>query len=188
MLASIRRFKLVVISLAIVGLGTAIGVAASRHTGYTSRSVLQLLPGVQVHSMRKTINAASFWRNVVNDRHSTRDGYPGWIHLPGMANEAKSHITTQPVSGRVFTITATASTPHQAASMVRAVRTDFDLYMRPGSQSWLRILTYATNPVRVSSPWVADVSIGLGSGLGLGLLLAAALGELPDGGWNRRAR
>jgi hypothetical protein len=29
----------------------------------------------------------------------------------------------------------------------------------------IRILTYATNPVRLSSPWIDPASIGLGSGL-----------------------
>jgi len=63
--------------------------------------------------------------------------------------------------------------------MVRAVTTDLDLYIMNGKRL-VRILTYATNPVPVSSPWVAPGSVGLGSGLGLGLLLAAALGEFPE--------
>jgi hypothetical protein len=181
MLVTIRRFKLVVIGLAIAGLGAGLGVSASQHGGYTSRSVLKIDRGVQVHSMRKAINDAAFWRNVVGDRPYRMNGYPGWIVLAGTANEVKSRITTQPVSGRVFTITATASTPHQAASLVRAVTTDFALSMRPGSKIWLHVLTYATNPVAVTSiSSVIPGSIGVGCGLALGLLLATALSAFPN--------
>jgi hypothetical protein len=182
MLASIRRFELIVIALAIVGLGAGIGVSASQHSGHTSRSVLKIDRGVQVHSTRKIIGSAGFWRNVVGDRPYHMNGFPGWIVLPGSANEVKSHITTQPVSGRVFTITAMASTPHEAASMVRNVTRDFADYMSPGSKTWLHVLTYATNPVAISSPWVEPVSIGLGCGLALGLLLSAAMGSFN---WRR---
>jgi hypothetical protein len=178
-LTAVRRLKLIVIALAIVGLGTGIAVSASQHSGYTSRSVLHIDRGVQVHSMRKVIGSAGFWRNVVGDRPYHMNGFPGWIVLAGSANELKSHITTQPVSGHVFTITATASTPHEAASLVRVVTQDVADYMRPGSKIWLRVLTYATNPVAQSSPWVEPVSIGLGAGLALGLLLSAALSAFP---------
>ena len=98
------------------------------------------------------------------------------------ANELKSHITTQPVSGRVFTITATASTPHEAASLARSVTTDLADFMYPGSKTWLHVATYATNPVPVAGSPVAEYgSIGLGLGLALGLLLAAAMGSFPGG-------
>ena len=45
MLAAIRHFRLVVLALAIVGLGTGIGVSAAHHSSYMSRSVLQIQKG-----------------------------------------------------------------------------------------------------------------------------------------------
>lgn len=179
---AIGRFRLVVIVLAIVGLGTGLGLSASQDSGYRSSSVLHIQRGVQVHSMRKEIGSAAFWRNVVGDRPYHMNGYPGWTVLAGPANVVKSHVTTQPVSGRVFTITATASTPRHAASLVRAVTRDFADYTRPGSKIWLRVLTYATNPVAAGpGPLVTYGSMGLGCGLALGLLLAAALGSFTGG-------
>jgi hypothetical protein len=193
MLAAIRRHRLLVVSLAIAGVAAGFGLSGSHHhgSGYQSKSVIQLLRGIQVHSMRKTIGSAQFWRNVAGQRPYFMNGTPGWIVIVGPANATKSHITTQPVSGRVFDITATASSPHQAASMVRAVTTDFDLFMHNGA-SLIHILTYATNPVPVasssSSSSVEYGSIGLGAGLGLGLLLAASLAAFPASGrdWGDR--
>jgi len=182
MLAAIRRFRLLVVSLAIVGVAAGFGVSGSgsRHGGgYQSKSVIQLLPGFQVHSARKDIGSANFWRNVAGQRPYHMNGTPGWIVIPGKANELKSHITTQPVSGRVFNITATEPTPHPAAWMVRSVTEDFVLFEMNGARE-IRILTWATNPVVASSsPSVEYGSIGFGAGLGLGLLLASALAAFP---------
>jgi hypothetical protein len=187
MIAAILRFRLVVISLAIIGLAAGFGLSArsgSRHIeGYQSKSVLHLQRGVQVHSMRKLIGSAIFWRNVAGQRPYRMYGAPEWITMPGSANALKAQITTQPVSGRVFTITATEPTPHLAAIMVRDVASDLGYFMSPGSKIWLRVLTYATNPKPVwsggSSSPVEYGSIGFGAGLGLGLLLASALAALP---------
>ena len=178
-----RHLRLIVVMLAIAVAAAGFGFSQAHHqfSGYQSKSVIRLLPGFQVHSARKAIGSATFLRNVVNERHSTQDGFPGWIHLPGTANALKAQITTQPISGRVFSISATAGTPRQAVSLVRAVTTDFDLFMRNGAGE-IRIITLATNAVPVSSSSVPSVeygSIGLGVGLGLGLLLAAALGSFP---------
>jgi hypothetical protein len=183
MLAAIRRYKLVVVSLAIIGLAAGFGLSGPRHHGggYQSKSLIRLLPGIQVHSMRKSIASAQFWRNVAGQRPYHMNGTPGWIVILGPANATKSHITTQPVSGRVFTITATASWPHQAASLVRAVTKDMDLFMMNGARQ-ISILTYATNPVPVASSSTSSVeygSIGFGAGLGLGLLPASALAAFP---------
>jgi hypothetical protein len=187
MLASIRRFKLLVVSVAIIGVAAGFGLSGShRHvSGYQSSSVIRLLPGIQVHSMRQTIAGSQFWRNVAGQRPYFMHGTPGWIVLLGPANATKSHITTQPVSGRVFEITATEPTPHKAASLVRAVTTAFDIFMHNGARL-IQIPTYATTPKAVmtggrSSSPVEYGSVGFGAGLGLGLLLAAALGE-----WRRR--
>jgi len=183
MLSSIRRFKLVVIALAIVGVGTGIGVSASQHSGYQSTEVVQLLPGAQDHLMRKIMGSAGFLRNVVGDRPYHMNGTPGWIVLNEPANEVKAHFTTQPVSGHVFSVTATTSTPHEAASLARTLTTDFRLYMSPGSKHWMRIVTaHPTTPVALSSSWVEPASIGLGLGLALGLLLSAAFGAFPGRG------
>jgi hypothetical protein len=186
MIAAIRRYRLVVISLAIIGLAAGFGLSGSgsRHIeGYQSKSILHLQRGVQVHSMRKLIGSSLFWRNVAGQRPYRMYGAPAWITMPGPANELKAQITTQPVSGRVFTITATEPAPHLAAIMVRDVTLDFAYFDRPGSKIWLRVLTYATNPVAVSSGGgsspVESGSIGFGAGLGLGLLLASALAAFP---------
>ena len=183
MLTAIRRCRLLVVSLAIAGVAAGFGLSGSHHhgSGYQSKSVIQLLPGIQVHSMRKTIGSAQFWRNVAGQRPYWMNGTPGWIVIVGPANATKSHITTQPVSGRVFDITATASSPHQAANLVRAVTTDFDLFMHNGARL-IHILTYATTPRAVTSGGSSSVeygSMGLGAGLGLGLLLAASLAAFP---------
>jgi hypothetical protein len=52
--------------------------------------------------------AAGARRNVAGQRPYYMSGTPGWIVILGPPNATKSHITTQPVSGRVFDITATA--------------------------------------------------------------------------------
>jgi hypothetical protein len=56
-------------------------------------------------------------------------GTPGWIVILGPGERDEVYITTEPVSGRVFTITATAKAPREAASLVRTVTKDF---VRPG--------------------------------------------------------
>jgi hypothetical protein len=182
MLAAMRRYRLLVVSLAIAGLAAGFGLSGSHHrSGYQSKSVIQLLPGFQVHSARKLIGSAIFWRNVAGQRPYQMSGTRGWIVIAGTANTTKAMITTRPISGRVFEITATAPSPRQAASLARDVTTDFDIFMHNGARL-IHILTHATNPVPLSnsaSPSVEYGSIGFGAGLGLGLLLASALAALP---------